>query len=239
VGERLEALIADGAEALGVSLPVGCLAKFGAHYALLAEKNAVMNLTAVEGEEGAARLLFLDSLALLAPPTAVPDGACLLDIGSGAGFPGLVLAVARPDLSVTLLDAREKRAGFLRDAIRTLGLANAVSVCARAEDFAETRRASFDIVTARAVARLGELCELAQPLLAPGGALIAPKSLGSDEEIAGARSAASALGGEIEAVREYALPGAEEPRRAVVVRQTGACPARYPRRRAAMLRRPL
>jgi 16S rRNA (guanine527-N7)-methyltransferase len=234
VGERFVSVIASGAEALGVALPPDSLAGFEIYFKLLTEKNADYNLTAIKGEEDTARLHFLDAIAILALPGL--RGGRLLDIGSGAGFPGLVLAIARPELSVTLLDAREKRVDFLREVVRALGLGNVECAAARAEEFVKTRRASYDVVTARAVARLNILCELGQPFLRPGGVLIAPKGADTDEEIRDARRAAAILGGELETVAEYILPGEDAPRRAAVVRQTAECPERYPRRWAAIQR---
>ncbi|MDR0839143.1 MAG: 16S rRNA (guanine(527)-N(7))-methyltransferase RsmG [Oscillospiraceae bacterium] len=211
--------------------------KFKSLYELLIEKNKVMNLTAITEEREVEALHFRDSLAVL---EWIPEGAfSVVDVGTGAGFPGLPIAIARPELRVTLLDATEKKVEFLKDVAAQLDLANVTCVCARAEDYAKTARASFDFAVARALAKLNALCELCMPLVKPGGAFIALKSAQTDEEIADAARAIHTLGGELEAVTDYTLPGTDIPRRAVVIRQKTAAPEQYPRGFAKIKKQPL
>jgi len=223
---------------MGLSLPAGAPEKLRAFYSLLEEKNRVMNLTAIEGEEAAARLHFLDSLALLT--LCDFKGASVIDVGTGAGFPGLPIAVAEPEARVTLLDALKKRVDFLREAAR---VAETPCVClhARAEEASRLadRRDAFDIAVSRAVARLNVLCELCLPFVKVGGVFIAMKAAGSEEETEEAMSAAKALGGGEPIVRRYVIPGTDIERRAVVIPKVSPTPEKYPRRFAKIQKNPL
>jgi 16S rRNA (guanine527-N7)-methyltransferase len=268
VGERLTSEIASGAAAFGITLPDGALDLYNRYYELLTEKNAVMNLTAISGEAETARLHILDSLAVIAAlndnatntaqeasllrnnsksaaPATSPlrgnklSGKQMIDIGSGAGAPGLIIAIAQPELRVTLLESREKRAEFLSDTISALGLTNVIVAAARAEEYIKERRAELDLVTARGVARLNVLCELCLPFLRIGGLLAAHKAADTDGETEEAAIAARAVGGELQNDWEYTLPGGAEPRRIVVFSKTGETDRRYPRRWAAIQRAPL
>lgn len=206
-----------------------------AYLRLLLEKNRVMDLTAVTGEEEAVRLHLLDSLCLL------PDlrGKSCVDVGSGAGLPGIPLAVARPDMDFTLLDSSGKRVGFLEEARSALGLANVTCVQARAEEFAAARRESFDLAVSRAVAAMPALCELCLPLVRPGGTFLAMKSRSSGAEVAGAERAIAVLGGRLRGQRDYAVPRTEIVHRTVAVDKVSPTPEKYPRRFAQIRRSPL
>lgn len=182
LNEKLSAFQLDG----------GTLSKFQAYATLLAEYNKRFNLTAIENDEDVAVKHFLDSMMGL---DLLPEEGTLLDIGSGAGFPGLVIAIARPSLSVTLMDSNGKKAGFLQTAIRELDVKNASVTEMRAEVAArdKTLRESFDVATARAVAPLNELLEYALPLIKKGGAFVAYKGKGAEAETENAKNAARTL----------------------------------------------
>ena len=234
----LEEILMGGAPALGAPLSPERAAAFRTYYELLEEANSRFNLTAISGEEDCARLHFLDSLALCG--IADLGGRSLLDVGTGAGFPGLPVALCVPDCRVTLVDATEKKVEFLRQVSERLGL-DTHCVHGRAEELGQdpAYRESFDICTSRAVARLNVLCELCLPMVRPGGLFIALKAKDSDAEIDEARSAAKKLGGGEIQVREYPIPGTEIVRRAVIIKKTGLTAAKYPRRYATIKKSPL
>ena len=202
---------------------------------LLLEKNQVMNLTAITEPREVARLHLLDSRSLL-PLAALADlrGKRVVDVGTGAGFPGVPVAIARPAVQMTLLDSLGKRVEFLRESCGALGLANAACVQARAEEFARERRESFDAALSRAVAALPILCELCLPLVKVGGRFLAMKSSHSQEEIDSAQRAIEILGGRTAWVRDYTIPGTEVAHRVVCVEKIRETPERYPRRFAVM-----
>lgn len=259
----LERILSDA------GVPTEQLSLFRRYFELLVERNRVMNLTAITDEADVARLHFLDSLALLPLLQSERESAAaqgraeplsLIDVGTGAGFPGLPLAIAMPDLRVTLLDATQKRVDFLREVADALRQENVAVVCGRAEEVGATNakivsretifdvesaaeqnvsRETFSIATARAVARLGELCELCLPLVAVGGAFVAMKSVDTDAEIADAARAVELLSGSVESVQDYEIAGAGVRHRLVVVRKIAPTPAQYPRRYAKMQKQPL
>lgn len=235
---RLRDILMHGAQELNVELDDAALGRFEQYFELLEEKNKVMNLTAISGEEDVARLHFLDCIALHAAVKL--DGLRVIDVGSGAGFPGLPLKIARPGMELTLLDSLGKRVTFLQEVTEQLGL-EAVCVAARAEEQVAKPgwRESFDAATSRAVAGLSMLCELTLPYVKPGGMFIAMKGVDSDEEIKAARRALRELGGEVERVFDYPVPGTDITHRAVIIRKTRPTPAKYPRRFAKIKSSPL
>ena len=228
--------LTEGLAALGRDLPedrIDALCAFGA---ALLEKNQVMNLTAITEPQAVARLHFLDCIALL----DVVDfaGKTVLDVGCGAGFPGVPLKIAEPSLRLTLLDSLKKRVDWLAETLPELGV-EAACVSARAEEFAAGRREGYEIVTSRAVARLCVLSELCLPLTAVGGVFLAMKGPDSDREIDEAKKAIHLLGGRLETVRDYPVPGAGVLHRAVVIRKVRPTPKTYPRRFAKIKQNPL
>ena len=204
---------------------------------MMLERNKVMNLTAITEPKDVAALHLLDSLALL--PLAGLKDERLVDVGCGAGFPGVPLAIAGAGLEVTLLDSQRKRVDFLEEARVALGLENAVCVHGRAEEFAGERREQFDAVVSRAVAALPVLCELCLPLVKVGGRMLAMKSANSEEETNGAKRAVKLLGGQVEWVKDYQVPTTEIIHRLVCIRKVSATPGKYPRRFALMKKQPL
>ena len=235
----MTAFLAQGLCEAGFSLSEGQLDLCGRFGEMVVEKNKVMNLTGVTDDFGMATVHFLDSLALCG--CAEFSGKRVLDVGSGAGFPGMPLAIACPAGEFVLLDALAKRIGFLQESIGTLGLENATAVHGRAEELAakDNWRAGFDFVTSRAVAELNVLCELALPFLKLGGLFFAMKGIGSDEETERAERAIGLLGGRLVSPVDYQIPLTEVSHRIVVVEKVGETDKRYPRRFAKILNSPL
>ena len=224
-----------GLEALGLdNSRIPDLERFAA---LMLERNQVMNLTAITEPRDVASLHLLDSLALIRE--AALETEKIVDVGAGAGFPGMPLAIVKPSLHLTLLDSLGKRVDFLREAAEALGLENVECVHARAEEFAAQRRERFDAAVSRAVAALPVLCELCLPLVKPGGRMLAMKSSHSEEEIAQARTAIRTLGGELEWVKDYTIPTTEVVHRIVCIRKIAPTPKKYPRRFALIKKSPL
>jgi 16S rRNA (guanine527-N7)-methyltransferase len=209
---------------------------------LLLDWNARFNLTAVTAPEGIERRLLHDALRMLpAIDEAVADSGeaapRLVDIGSGGGVPALPIAICRPTLSVTMVEATGKKVRFLSEAIAELGLRNAAAIHARAEDIAREldHRAAYEVATARAVSSLPALIELAMPLLRPRGVALFPKGVDLADELRAGERAAREVGAEIASADE--LPGGET--RLVVVRKRRPTPERYPRRAGIPAREPL
>ena len=224
-----------GLPELGVE--TGSIPRLAAFAEMVLERNQVMNLTAITEPKDVAALHLLDSLALL--PLGGLERGRLVDVGCGAGFPGVPAALTRPDLKVTLLDSLGKRIEFLKEACETLGLEYAECVQARAEEFAGERRESFDWAVSRAVAALPVLCELCLPLVKVGGQMLAMKSTHSQEEINGAKQAAAILGGKIEWVKDYTIPTTDVVHRVVCIRKISPSPGKYPRKFAQIKKQPL
>ena len=230
--------ISQGLAELGLTPPVGGAEALAEYGRLLLEQNQVMNLTAITEPDQVADLHFLDSAALL---TLGEDlrGKRLIDVGTGAGFPGLPLRILEPSLQLTLLDSLGKRIDFLKEVCSQLGLARVDCVHARAEEYAAGHRQQYDIAASRAVANLNVLCELALPLVKVGGQFLAMKSVSSDDEIAGARGAIGQLGGRIADIRDYTVPETEVRHRLVIVEKVKNTPAIYPRSFARIKKAPL
>lgn len=205
--------------------------------ALLLEKNEVMNLTAITEPAAVAQLHLLDSAAL----TQFVDlhGKRVVDVGTGAGFPGMPLRILRDDFDLTLLDSLGKRIDWLRETCDALGLGRVECVHARAEEFAVKKRECFDLAVSRAVAQLNVLSELALPLVAVGGQFIAMKSVDTEEELAAAKNAIKTLGGRIMRVEDYRIPTSEVVHRAVIIQKIAPTPAKYPRAFAKIKKQPL
>jgi 16S rRNA (guanine527-N7)-methyltransferase len=211
---------------------------FEKYYQFLKERAECMNLTSINGAEDTARLHFLDSLALL---KAAPfTGTRVIDIGSGAGFPGVPLKIAEPSIDLTLLDATGKKVAFLSELCDTLNI-KALCIHARAEDIASEQdmRERYDIAVSRAVARLNALCELCLPFVQTGGLFIAMKGIATEDEIDDAGSAMVILGAELQECFDYTVPGTDVTHRAVLIRKLSATPGKYPRRFSKISKSPL
>ncbi len=197
---------------------------------LLLEKNKVMNLTAITEPKDVATLHMLDCAAVCTRWDF--GGKTLIDVGTGAGFPGLVIAILRPDCAVTLLDPLEKRLGFIQEVIDTLGLTNVTLLHARGEDAGRdpALRERFDFATARAVAELSVLCELCLPFVKVDGMFLPMKGVESFAELDAARPILEELGGQAEGFWDYAIPGTEVVHRVWGIAKVSPTPAAFPRR---------
>ena len=207
---------------------------------LVLEKNRVMNLTAITDESDFARLHLLDSAALLnLANLAAFEGKRVVDVGTGAGFPGVPLRILCPGARMTLLDSTGKRVKFLREVCEALKLEGVECIHARAEDFAAERREAFDLAVSRAVAALPVLCELCLPLVRVGGQFLAMKSAQSDAELAGAAHAIEALGGKLACARDYVVPTSGVTHRLIVIDKIEPTPRAYPRAYSQIKKKPL
>ncbi len=212
----IDATLDAGVRSLGLALPSGATVKLAAFLALLAKWNRTFNLTAIREPAQMVTHHLLDSLAVLTQLVLAP-GARLLDVGSGPGLPGLPLAVARPDLAVTLLDSNGKKVSFIQQAIGELGLANAAAVAARAESFRPA--APFDVVISRAFSDLAAFAAVGRPLLAPGGLLVAMKGILPDDELAALPSAIAVV-----ATPALAVPGVDAQRHLIIMQPAESDP---------------
>lgn len=205
---------------------------------LLIEWNEKINLTAITEPQAVVTKHFLDCLLLFRHHTPAV-GQSVIDVGTGAGFPGVVLLIARPDLKLTLLDSLQKRVRFLETLTDSLGL-SARTVHARAEEAGRDPafREAFDLATARAVARLPVLCEYLLPFVRPGGLFIAMKGPGAETEVADAASAAARLGGGPLDCRPDRLPDGDE-RNFVLCKKISQTPTKYPRNAGKITKQPL
>ena len=201
---------------------------------LLVEKNQVMNLTAITEPEAVAQLHFVDSLTVL--KAADCKGKSIIDVGCGAGFPGVPVAIAEPTAKVTLLDSLQKRMNWLSEILPGLGIDAAV-VAARAEEYVASHREQYDIATSRAVARLNILCELCLPYVKVGGKFLALKGAMTREEVDEAKNAITTLGGRVAEIREF--PIADAIHRIVVIEKIRPTPKQYPRKFAKIKQSPL
>ena len=234
--------LTEGARAIGVELDARQMEQFAAYSQLLLEANRRVNLTAITEPEAVERLHFLDSLTAVAGlPEAALNGGRVLDVGSGAGFPGVPLKIAFPGVRMELLEATGKKATFLRGLVAELGLEDVAVHHGRAEDLGReaSLRGAFDAVLARGLAKLATLAELSLPFLRVGGALVAHKTESAAGEIAAAGAAIAVLGGEAASVVPVAAPGLGEGRTLVVVGKVGETPEGYPRRAGMPGKRPI
>ena len=217
-----------------LNLPEERLDQLCAFAEAMVDKNQVMNLTAITEPEAVAKLHLLDSLTVLCAQEL--SGKSLIDVGCGAGFPGVPIAIASPDTAVTLLDSLGKRMSWLEEILPRLGV-SARCITARAEEAVQTRRESFDFATSRAVARLNILLELTAPYVKVGGAVLAMKGAAAEEELKEAKNAISRLGLKLEKVCSFPIDGASHA--VIVLRKISPTPSQYPRRYAKIKQAPL
>ncbi|MBQ9993484.1 MAG: 16S rRNA (guanine(527)-N(7))-methyltransferase RsmG [Clostridia bacterium] len=212
------------------------LSQLNTYAKLLVSWNEVMNLTAITQAEEIEEKHFLDCLLAA---RFINDGASVIDVGTGAGFPGMVLKIAQPSIRLTLLDSLDKRLGFLREVCDEIG-ADAEFLHLRAEEAGRLpeHREQYDIATARAVAPLNVLAEFCLPLVKVGGTFIAMKGKSAQEELSAAADAIALLGGRHEKTVCFTLPDGSE-RNIIIVRKVATSPEKYPRRSPAIKKKPL
>lgn len=229
-----------GLEALGICLNEFQLKQFMRYYALLVEWNNFMNLTAITEYDEVCTKHFLDSLSLCKALDCTRE-LTVIDVGTGAGFPGIPLKIAFPNLSITLLDSLGKRVNFLKEVIGALGLEGIEAIHGRAEDYAKPNmlREQFDVCVSRAVANLSSLSEYCIPYVKVGGLFISYKSEKLAEEKAAAEHAVSLLGGEFLEQVEFFLPNSDIYRNLVVIKKGKCTPKKYPRKAGVPTKEPL
>lgn len=232
-------LLKESAEKFNIILDEKQLEQFKKYMKMLVSCNEKMNLTAITEKNEVLLKHFLDSMTLISSGK-LKNGATLIDIGAGAGFPSLPVKIARPDLKVTMLDSLNKRVNFLSDVITELGLSGIEALHSRAEDGGRSGfRESFDIATARAVADLAVLAEYALPFIKVGGYFIAMKGTAPEEEINGAKQSIKVMGGKIEEVKEIHIDEGNLNHTLVIIKKTEKTPSKYPRKAGKPTKEPI
>lgn len=226
--------LSAGLPILGLTLNAATQDTLCAFGAAVIEQNKVMNLTAITEPAAVAKLHLLDSLTLLTLEDLA--GKKVIDVGCGAGFPGVPVKIACPEMKLTLLDSLGKRMTWLETVLPTLGV-DAECVTARAEEAVESRRESYDYATSRAVARLNILLELTAPYVKVGGKVLAMKGTAAQEELKEAQNAISKLGLKVEQVKEFPVDGTAHT--VIVLKKVAPTPKQYPRRFAKIKQNPL
>ena len=240
--EMFEKLMNEGLEGLSLTLSEKQKEQFYQYYELLIEWNKVMNLTAITELDEVVTKHFVDSLLLLKVVPELDTQACkCIDVGTGAGFPGIPLKIAFPNLKMTLLDSLNKRVGFLNEVIKQLGLEEIQAVHGRAEDYGRdgAYREQFDFCVSRAVANMSTLSEYCIPFVAKGGLFVPYKSGKVEEEVKQAESAVRKLGGEMGEVITHILPGTDVERTFIPVKKVGVTAKKFPRKAGLPSKEPL
>lgn len=227
-----------GADELGLSLSREQNEQFFIYSKQLIEWNNTANLTSITSEDEISTKHFLDSLSIV-KVADLTEIRSVIDIGAGAGFPGIPLKIAYPHLSVCLVDSVRKKVAFMEHITKVLGLADTKAVFSRSEDLPPDMRESFDMAVSRAVAELSVLSEYCMPYVRVNGRFIAYKGGNIDEEINASLNAIKILGGRIEKKIEFELPGTDIKRSLVVIRKTERTPAAFPRRAGMAKKKPL
>lgn len=233
-------ILQKGAESFGIQLTNQQVDQFFEYYRLLVQWNEFMNLTAITEMEEVMEKHFVDSLAL-SKAAEVGNIETLIDVGTGAGFPGIPLKIAYPHLRVVLLDSLNKRVKFLSTVIETLGLTNIQAVHGRAEDAARQKdyREQFDAAVSRAVANMASLSEYCLPFIKVGGVFVPYKSGNIEEELKDAGKAVKTLGGTIRRVEKFQLPDTDIERSLVLIKKTERTDKRYPRKAGLPSKEPI
>ena len=243
--DKYASMIAD-LNTFGVEISDKQLQQFNTYYELLVKWNEVMNLTAITDFEDVCKLHFVDSISACQFFDFSSDDYSLIDIGTGAGFPGIPLKIVFPNLRITLFDSLNKRLNFLNEVIDKLDLndqGSIVTLHGRAEDFASTKKESlretFDIAVSRAVANMSTLCEYCLPYVKVGGNFIAFKSEKASEELGKAKSAIHLLGGKLSSSNEFILPDSDYSRTICIVNKVEPTSKKYPRKAGVPSKSPL
>jgi len=227
-----------GAQELGIDLTTDQKEQFFIIYKELIEWNNNFNLTSITSKEEIEAKHFLDSLTLI-KAVDLENVSTLLDIGSGAGFPGIPLKIAFPHLSVTLIDSTRKKVNFMNHVIEKLALKNIRAIFCRSEDLPKDMRETFDVVTSRAVADLRVLCEYCMPYAKLNGLFVAYKGKDIQDEFDQAGNAISILGGKHERTVRLTLPGTDMIRNLIVIKKQDRTPSSFPRRAGMAKKNPL
>lgn len=240
----------ERAKQLDIVLSKEQIDKFDKYFQLLIEKNKVMNLTAITEPYDVIEKHFIDSLSIVKAISLEKNSIeaiskkkiqTVLDLGTGAGFPGIPLKIAFPHLKITLVDSLNKRIKFLNEVIEELGLEEIEAIHARAEDIAkkEEHREQYDLCVSRAVANLSTLSEYCVPFIHIGGLFTAYKGENVEEEMQGVKKALDILGAEIERIEQFTLPGSDIERKMVLIRKKRKTPKKYPRKAGLPSKEPL
>ena len=202
------------------------LEKLNKYYNIVSEQNQTMNLTRIVSKEDFAIKNILDSVL---PIKIIPNGATVVDVGTGAGLPGIPIKILRPDIKLTLIDSLQKRVNFLKKVVEIFEFKDVKCEHSRAEDFAKDNRECFDVCVSRAVARLNTLCEYCLPLVKINGIMIAYKSLKAKEELKEAKKAINILGGKIENLQNVIIKEENSIRTNIIITKIKQTPLTYPR----------
>ncbi len=241
--ESIKKEFIDSAAEMGISLDDKTLSLFEIYYKNLLEWNSVMNLTTITEEKDVYEKHFLDSLSIIkiVSRETLEKGYTLMDLGTGAGFPGLPIAIAFPNTQVVLVDSLNKRIRFLEDTVEKLGLTNVTAIHARAEELARNKnyREKMDFCCSRAVANLSTLTEYCLPFVKKGGSFISYKTDQVQSEIDQGKKAIKVLGGGNTQAVFFTLPGTDYQRSLVKIEKVGATPGRYPRKAGTPAKEPI
>ncbi len=236
--EEFKMLLFQYAKKLEIVLSENYVKKFYEYMLLLLEWNEKINLTSITDEKDIVLKHFVDSITIC---KYIPKNAKLLDVGTGAGFPGIPVKIVRDDVEVVLLDSLNKRILFLDDVINKLNMKNIRAIHGRAEEFGRNKdfRQCFDVVTSRAVANMAVLSEYLIPFSKLGGKCVIMKGADFEEELNNSKKAIKVLGGKINSVDEFVLPASDMKRTIVVVDKVGDTPKQYPRKAGTPAKKPI
>ncbi len=237
---EVKALLKDCCEQMGVTLNETQLEQFMTYLSLLLEWNEKMNLTAITEKREVVLKHFADCLSLM-PALEWREGIKVIDVGTGAGFPGIPVKIACPDAEMTLLDSLQKRIGFLEEVVKQLGLKNVYCIHSRAEDGGQNpdHREQYDLCVSRAVANLVVLAEYCLPFVKVGGRLAALKGPDAEAELEQAKGALEKLGGKLVEIRDVSIPYTDLSHKLVFIEKITSTPKQYPRKAGKISKAPL